>query len=381
MIINVKDLKNKMARINLAVEKNRINPKAGWIEIETINDKIVFKVSNNDYFLKTSIDVGQVNDEDYIHATVLAETFIPLVAKLENETISIVERLNTLILETETNKYTFPVIKELGKVKTVDRVKFNKTKEPIEIDCETLLSISNVNAKGLADTLFSKDIQQYIYVDNEGAITFTENIYVNNFEQQFDTTFKMLLTGTQARILEVFKNELNIKMEYEQQPTFDVVSTTTNKIKLYNDNVELILMTQPQYRVDRWPSLKIRALSENTNNIHAVVDRRELQKALTRLMVFDKKFDITVMDYSKIEFKENELHLISIKNNNMEKIPYLKATNTKEHTSIIRFADLINQIKVVTDKEIDISYGDKPSIVLNSTFKQILPEIQVRHGK
>ena len=92
-------------------------------------------------------------------------------------------------------------------------------------------------------------------------------------------------------------------------------------------------------------------------------------------MIFDKKFDITVMDYSKIVFKEKELELISIKNQNKEIIPYKTYQNTIYHESIIRFADLIKQLKALTTNEIDISYGSRPAIVINGNVKQLIPEI------
>jgi hypothetical protein len=84
------------------------------------------------------------------------------------------------------------------------------------------------------------------------------------------------------------------------------------------------------------------------------------------------------MDYSKLVFKQNELELVSIKNKNFEKIPYISSQNVVEHESIIRFADLVKQLKAINSKEIDISYGSRPAIVINSNIKQVIPEIMVR---
>lgn len=374
MKINILDLKNKISKISMAVEKSKLNPQAGWIELETIDKFLNIKVSNTDYFLNTKIALE--DDVEYIHATVLSDTFIPLISKLDNEAITITEQLNSIILESEKNRYTFPIIKELGKVKTLNTISFDSTGNSVDIDSESLVSISSINASGLNNALFSKEIQQYIYVDNEGAITFTENIYVNNFKNKYDD-FKFLLTGTQAKLLQVFENEYNLKIDFEKKLMYNTTSTNSNKIKIYNDNIELILITQPQDIVDSWPSLRIRSLASDNSNSSVVVDRKELLKALNRLMVFDKKFDITVMDYSKVIFRDNYLELVSVKNNNIEKLPYLKCNNVVEHESIIRFADLLNQVKVVTDKELDISYGNRSAIVLNSTFKQIIPEIKI----
>lgn len=382
MKLNISDLKNLITKLNLAVEKSKINPKAGWIELETDNESISFKVSNYDYYLESSILANEyIDDKDKFHVTILAETFIPLVSKLDVDEVNLYEKLNSLMLETEKSSYTFPVIKELGKTKCVDVIEFNATSETISIDGSDLESVANVNANGIADAIITKEIQQFVYVDEKGALTFTENIYVNDFKTSIETEFKFLLNVTQAKLLNIFKGEKDIQLEFEQEPTFNTCQTNTNKICLSNDRIKLVMVTQTQDMVDKFPSFKIRTLAENTENTHVVIDKKALDKALTRLMVFDKKFDITVMDYSKLVFKENELELISIKNKNFEKIPYVSSQNVVEHESIIRFADLIKQLKAVNSKEIDISYGSRSAIVINSNIKQVIPEIRLKDNR
>ena len=382
MQLNIKELKELMSKINLAVEKSKVNPKSGWLELQTTNEDITFKVSNYDYYLEATISAEEfIDDEDTFHVTVLAETFIPLISKLETETINICEKLNALVIETDKSSYTFPIIKELGKVKCLDVINFEATTDSISVNGNDLASVASINAKGLINALVTREIQQFIYVDNNGAITFTDNIYVNTFSEPSDAQFKMLLNITQAKLLEIFKNEENISISFEQKPTFETEQTNTNKVCIENNKIKLILITQTQDKVDRFPSIKLRALAENPEQTHAIIDRKALDKALARLMVFDKKFDVTVMDYSKIIFRENELELVSIKNKNFEKIPYNSSQNTFEYEAIVRFADLVNQLKTLSSKDVDISYGSRPALVLNGNIKQIIPEIRLKDNK
>ena len=330
---------------------------------------------------KKLAQMGVEPDGNYntFNATVLAETFIPLVSKLDVETIDIYEKLNALIIDTNTSSYTFPIIKELGITKKLDTIDFNATTNSFTVDSNILTSIADTNAKGLIDSIYSSDIQQYIYVDKNGAITFTENMYVNDFKiDTNNVNFKILLTATQAKLLEIFKNEKDITITLEQLPTYEEEQTVTNKVKISNNLITLILITKPESYVARFPSIKLRALAENDGQTYITIDKKQLDKALARLMVFDKKFDITVMDYSKIVFHENELELISVKNKNFEKIQYINSQNAIEHESIIRFADLIKQLKAITSKELNISYGSRPAIVINSEIKQIIPEIRLK---
>lgn len=375
--VRVEELKKTVAKLNLAIEKSKINPKSGWIELESRdNGTVGIKVGNYDYYLEASIPFEQVDEEGF-HATVTAETFVPLVSKLETECVEISERLNALILTTKNAEYTFPIIKELGKVKSIDAIAFNPVRcIRSSITGAQTASIADTNAKGLMDSLFSKDVQQFVYVDNDGALTYTENIYINNFDKraESDGDFRFLLNCTQAKLLKVFEDFDTVDVAVEYQENYE----SAVKVQLSAaDAITLTLITQPNQMVDKFPALKLRNLASAVSETHAVIDKKALEKALARLMVFDKKFDITVLNYSKFVWDTDSVKLVSIKNQNYEVVPYISGTNTSEHESIIRFADIVNQLKAVQSKEIDISYGDSPAIVINSEgLKQLIPEIR-----
>ena len=377
MKLEIKELKEIMSKISLAVEKSKINPKSSWIEIETVDGKLNFRVANFDYYLETSVNIPQEQTNETLHVTISADTFIPLISKLDCDVVYVSEKFNALYLESENGEYNFPVIKELGKTKSVDKIDCKATSQAITLNGEDLSSVALTNTNGLLNAIISKDIQQYIYIDELGAITFTENIYVNTFNHNCDGHFKALLTVTQAKLLEIFEGIEKVNLEVENEDTFSDVPTKTNKLHFYTDNIDLILVTQNIDKVEKFPCIKLRVLSDNPEQTHVVIDKKQLDKALARLMIFDKKFDITVMDYSKLIFKEDGLELVSVKNKNSEKLKYISSQNVVEHESMIRFADLVKQLKAITSKEVDISYGSRPAIVLNGNVKQLIPEIRV----
>lgn len=374
--INITELKDIVGKLNLAIEKTKINPKSGWIELESdaVTNTLTIKVGNYDYYLESSMSV---TGSESLHATITADTFVPLISKLDAEEVTFSEHMNALILTTDTGEYTFPVIKELDKVRSVDSIAFDADNFiSTELSGIDIASVADTNAKGLADSVFSKDIQQFIYMDNEGALTFTENIYINKFQNPAESSFKILLNGTQAKLLKAFESFEKIIVNVESSAIEEpkrVEFSATDKSTL-----TLVLITQPVNVVEKFPSLKIRGLADAVSETHAVVDKKAFEKALSRLMVFDKKFDITVLNYSKLVFGKDSVKLVSIKNKNYEIVPYISGANTIEHESMIRFADIINQLKAITTKEVDISYGNSPAITLNGNIKQLIPEIQVR---
>ena len=382
MKVNVLALKSIVEKLNLAIEKSTLNPKSGWIEMmEEENGNLSIYVCNFDYFVDVCVKCVEGKSDIPLHATVSSDTFIPLISKLDDGTAEFRCNKNTLVVETDSGEYTFPVIKEAGRPKSVDRISFNCNEASNHmISGEDISSIASINAKGLLDSVFSREIQQYIYVDEVGAITFTENIYINAFNGDRNTKsdFKFLLTGTQAKLMKIFEKADLVDVEVLEK---DYENPIKVKFSYFGNDysISLVIVAQARSVVDKFPSIKLRQLSSAVSETHAIIDKKKLEKALQRLMVFDKKFDITVLNYSKLVFGVDEVKLVSIKNNNYEVVKYLSGQNTIEHESIIRFADLVNQLKAVQGKEIDISYGQSPAITINSyRLKQLIPEVRER---
>lgn len=378
--VNIKELKSIVSKLNLAIEKNaKLNPKSGWIEIKTISGSLMkLKVSNYDYFVEACVPIccEDFTEESSIHATVIADTFIPLISKTDVEEVTFDEVRNNLVIRSDKNEYTLPIMKEDGKVVAVGEADFHPTNCIHEdISGEDLVSIADINAKGLIDATFSRDYQQYIYVDGQGAITFTENIYVNDFtSSKFSEPYEFLLNATQAKMLKVFAglDEIDIQVEV---PTAENYSSA-KKVRLQGGGIEVIFSVQSDEMTDKFPCIKIRDLAKNERQTHAILSKKAIERALSRLMVFDKKFDATILDYSQLEFSENSVLLRSIKNHNFEVIDFESGVNTVTHTSMIRFADLQNQLKAITSDKIDLSYGESTAIVINDgRVKQLIPEI------
>ena len=377
--IKTKELKDVLSKLNLAIEKSAFNPQSGWVQIKIDSSgSIVIKVANFDYYVETSFKTENVSGEN-LFATVEAETFVPLVSKISSEYIELYKEDKALILKTKNNLYTFPMQINLatGEISDVDAIEFNVDDySTCELSEGEVTSIATVNAKGIGEnSACKKIIQQFIYVDNLGAETFTDNIYVNGFKAH-DVEFKFLLNKTQAKILSIFSGITNIVVDVENSKNDEEKRKVRFSGKNNDIEISVVFITQAFNIVKQYPSAKLREIANKTIKTHAIVDREELNKALARLMVFDKKFGANVWDYSKIEWGENEFKLVSVKSKNYEVIPYIRSKNTYKHESVIRFADLVEQLKAFTSKEIDMSYGEAPVIVINADeLRQLIPEI------
>ena len=180
MELKIDELKDLLSKISTAVEKSKINPKSGWVELLVQDTNLVFKVSNGDsYYLEASCTIAGSNIDSKFHVTVLAETFIPLVSKLDDDTLTMKEYLNTLIIETPTSTYNVATIKELGKPRSIDTIPFKASSdEVITIDSENLVSVASVNLKNYGGYRELNDKSaQFIYIDALGAITRVDECY------------------------------------------------------------------------------------------------------------------------------------------------------------------------------------------------------------
>lgn len=373
--IKSNELKKVLGKLNTAIERSAFNPQSAWAKITVSGDKAVVETTNFDYYVKIDVAVENEDNETLV-AIVEAETLIPLVSKIDDEYVSIETTNSALILNTDNNHYTFP-FQSTAETKDLDVIDFNKDAfydyTSTSFTGKEVASLANVNAKGFdGSVVFKRTFQQFVFVDNVGAITFTDNIYINSFKETGKPYFAMLLNKTQCQILSIFSDCERVLMCKE----FSDDETKKCKVKFNCDGIEVVFIIQPAEITAQFPSMKLRDVSNKTLSTHVVIDRNTLNKALARLMVFDKKFGSNILDYSKIEWGEKSAKFVSVKSKNYEIIPYVSSQNAFEHESIIRFADLVDRLKAFTSKEIDISYGDTPAIVLNADeLKQLVPEI------
>ena len=370
--VDISRLKAVAAKLNAVIEKSKINPKAGWVELETSGKELLFKASNYDYYFCANMPVEALEGAS-LHCTVSADTFIPLVAKLEEKAANLSVGPNVLLVTTGTSEYSFPLLKEAGQVKRIEEIPFiDKGAESFTVPSKVLRSVAELNTRGIVSAEVCRDIQRYIYVDGKGAITFTDSVYLNDFSGDYGQ-FRFLLTVSQAKLLNILAGDGDATILLRE----GVSEASPLGVKVIGEGFFLVFCTQPPEKVMQFPAIRLRGLADMGSESHVILDKKSLEKALTRLMVFDKKWDASVLNYSQLEFSENALKLVSVRSKNYEMLTYKSSVSPENRVVILRFADLLQQIKLLTSKEVDISYGTSPAIVINAPeMKQLIPEIR-----
>lgn len=369
--IKVSEFKKIMSKMSMGVEKSSINPDAGYVAIETDGDATVkTTVSNKDYFLESSLNAECGDD---IRVTINADTFIGIISKLDSDTIELHVENNALVITTSASEYTFPIVTVEGQTKELHRIEFDEDNAiHATMTGKDIISVADSNLQGLVNAEFKREISQFIYVDNKGALTATNYIYLNEFDNPSNTEFKFLVNGAQADLLKVFGQSEKVNVCVS-----NAVGNEKIYVKLSSDtpSISLTCITQTPEMVAKFPAQKIRELAFAISDVHVVISKSKLEKALGRLQVFDKKGNtIAIRDKSQFVFGNDSVKLVSPKYHSFEIVKYEKSTNANEYSAMLRFDEVVNQLKATQSQFVDISYGNGKTVIFNSDIKQIIPE-------
>ena len=369
--IKVSEFKKIMSKMSMGVEKSSINPDAGYVAIETDgNTTVKTTVSSKDYFLESSLNAECGDD---IRVTINADTFIGIISKLDSDTIELHVENNALVITTSTSEYTFPIVTVEGQTKELHRIEFDEENAiHATMTGKDIISVADSNLQGLVNAEFKREISQFIYVDNKGALTATNYIYLNEFDNPSDIEFKFLVNGAQADLLKVFGQSEKVNVCVS-----NAVEDEKIYVKLSSDNpsISLTCITQTPEMVAKFPAQKIRELAFAISDVHVVISKSKLEKALGRLQVFDKKGNtIAIRDKSQFVFGNDSVKLVSPKYHSFEIVKYEKSTNANEYSAMLRFDEVVNQLKATQSQFVDISYGNGKTVIFNSDIKQIIPE-------
>ena len=369
--IKVSEFKKIMSKMSMGVEKSSINPDAGYVAIETDGDTTVkTTVSSKDYFLESSLNAECGDD---IRVTINADTFIGIISKLDSDMIELRVENNALVITTSASEYTFPIVTVEGQTKELHRIEFDEDNAiHATMTGKDIISVADSNLQGLVNAEFKREISQFIYVDNKGALTATNYIYLNEFDNPSDTEFKFLVNGAQADLLKVFgqseKVDVCVSNAVEDEKIYVKLSSDT-------PSISLTCITQTPEMVAKFPAQKIRELAFAISDVHVVISKSKLEKALGRLQVFDKKGNtIAIRDKSQFVFGNDSVKLVSPKYHSFEIVKYEKSTNANEYSAMLRFDEVVNQLKATQSQFVDISYGNGKTVIFNSDIKQIIPE-------
>jgi hypothetical protein len=367
MIIQTKSFQDSCKKILEAVTNSISNSKE-VLELEANGQLLNLNVTNKEYYVsvKMPLDV-----EAQLHAVVNAQLFLNLVSKITTSTLEITTSGNILIVKGN-GTYKIPLIFDEDKVVEVPKIAINNITNNFSIKGSILHSILKYNVKELSKSGGSSPVQQLFYIDEKGAVTFTNGACVNNFSLEQ----KVVLTLTEkiVRLFKLFKSEnVYFTMGFDQLQS----GVVAQKVSFSDDLVTLTaIITTQEELVKKFPVQGIRKWVETAYDYTVTVDRLVLLEAIGRLSLFSK----VGTDFGSVgmEFGVEGVTIFDSNNVNSEEIKYVnnEPLLVKPYSAKFDTKDLKLTLETAEGQYIVMSFGNGQAVVIKrNDINNIIPEL------
>jgi DNA polymerase III sliding clamp (beta) subunit (PCNA family) len=367
MVLKTKDFKKICSVILTAVD----NGGANVLELLASDNILTLNVTNQEYYVSVHFPLEQA---EALHATISAQSFLKLISQITTDDVELKTTDNNLIVKANGN-YKIPLVFENDKLLALPKIVINNPTVNMSIDGNQLFSIMDINSEELLKTnRIVKPVQNLYYMDNEGAITFTDGACVNNFT--LGQPVKVLFNTKLVKLFKLFKDtSVNFTLGYDE----GFNSSIQTKVMFETPSVVLTAITpSDDTLLAQVPVRAIRDLANQHFDYSLVLDKEALSQALSRLLVFANKNN-TATTIGKFEANADGLS-ISDEKDNVETIKSENGSNIDSTYSFnILISDLKNILDTCTDEFITMNFGNKKAIVLViGSIRYVVPEKIIR---
>jgi DNA polymerase III sliding clamp (beta) subunit (PCNA family) len=366
MILETKEFKKICSVILTAAD----NGGANTLELITEGNTLTLNVTNQEYYVSAKFPLEQ---EEALHATISAASFLKLISQITTDTVEI-KTTDTFLKIKANGSYKLPLVFNNDALLTLPKIIINNPTVNMIIDGNNLVSMLNINSEELLKTnKIVKPVQNLYYLDDEGAITFTDGACVNNFH--LPQPVKVLLNSKLVKLFKLFKDEqVSFVLGYDE----GFSSTIQTKVMFETANIKLTAITPSDDNLLlQVPVKAIRDLANQQFTYSLVVNKEALNQTLTRLLVFTDKNNI-LSTVGMFEATKEGLLIADAKNNAAEQLIAENGSNFNDcdnYTFYLSLLDLKNIVDTCTEEFITINFGNKKAVVLvRSNIKYVLPE-------
>lgn len=370
-IIRSEDLKDVCGKILTAVDSTELSLVTETLELIADGDTLTVGVTNREYFAEVKLKLEDVND---FRATVNATLFLKLISQITTDTIELSVVDNTLVVKGN-GTYKLPLIFDGEELLTLPKIEIDNMTAQFPISADTLNSILQYNSKELTKGTISKPVQKLYYVDEFGAITFTNGACVNSFA--LNQPIKVLFNNRLVKLFKLFK-EGDVKFTLGYDTISDEIIQT--KVKFETPTVAITaILSCDNTLLGSVPVTAIRGRA-NADYPHSVsLNKSALIQTINRLTLFNTT-DAFTKPYGTFEFKKDEVVVYDYNKENCESIYYDNDVSSlmESYTAIFNLNDLKTTLETCTEPYLCMSFGDGSAMVISrGSVKNVIPEIKL----
>jgi DNA polymerase III sliding clamp (beta) subunit (PCNA family) len=368
MILQTKNFQESCKKILDAVDSNSSFIVNETLELEGKGQTLYLNVTNKEYYVSVKIPLDV---EVSFHAVVNAQLFLNLISKITTDELDLSVK-DTFLMVKGNGNYKIPLIFDDSNMVTLPKITIENVTNMFSIKNSILQSILKYNRKELSKGSGASPVQKLFYIDEKGAITFTNGACVNNFTLEQ----KVVLTLTEkiVKLFRLFKSE-----EVTFTMGFDEISTgvIAQKVSFVDEQISLsVIITTQEELIQKFPVQGIRKWLEDTYDYTVTIDRIAVLESLNRLSLFAKNGSDLGTTY--MVFNPEGVTIFDAKKENSEEVKYV---NTEERLSqpyeaLFNVNDLKTTLESSEGQHMVFSFGNhRAAIIKRNDINNIIPEL------
>lgn len=371
MILESKSFKEACAKILAASDKEKDTyGVTNLVEIKKENNTLYLEATNREYYVSIKFEVNG-EGEDF-KATVSAGLFLKLIAQITTDTIELKVDSKGVTIKAN-GDYRLPMILNDGQeMIELPQINILNPTTEMNIDSDILKSILNYNSRELLkNSIISSPIQKLHYIDEQGALTITSGICINNFA--LEKPIKILINNKIVKLFKLFEDG-PVKFTLGYDPLSDEIVQT--KVKFETPNIILTaILNCDNTLIKQVPVLKARDRVNNPLPYKATLNKNSLIQSISRLMLFTEDTSSRAVAFFK--FTKDSLEILGLDKINSEKL-ITTGFNGDEYTAILDLGDLKNILDTCVEQYVTLSFGDGEAVLINRlNIINILPECEI----
>lgn len=375
MILRIESLQEACKNILAAVDNNELSAITETLELVTKGNFLYINVTNREYFAQVKIDI---NEEIDFHATVNATLFLKLISQVTTDTVEI-DIKDTYITVKANGTYKIPLIFDGEKLLELPEIKIENPTNQFNIPSSILKSILNYNSKELLKGTISKPVQKLYYVDEQGAITFTNGACVNSFT--LEQPIKLLFNNRLVKLFKLFNDE-NVKFTLG----FDSISEDIIQTKVRFESSSIVLtaiLSCDDSLLMSVPVAAIRGRAHGEYPYSVNVNKYDMLQTINRLLLFNSvggSNKEVIKPYSTFEFGKDSVTIYDINKENKEIVNYNNSVVECEegYTAILDLIELKMTLENCAEQYLNIHFGDHTAMVITrGQIANVVPECRL----
>lgn len=372
MILNTKEFKDVAKTVLYAID-SKSDGKQSVLFTETLELKaegtnLDLNITNREYYVTAKFKLASPEN---LTAAVNAKVFLNLISKITSDKIEITKDGNSIKIKAN-GEYKLPMIFNNDTLLELPKIEIGNVTNSMVINSSILRSIAVNNSKELVRGTIVRPVQNYYYIDELGAITFTSGACDNRFT--LEKPVKLLLDDKVVKLFKLFKDDSNVTFTLGQDAlTEDIIQS---KVSFATSDVIITALLKDTSLISTVPATAIRNMADKVYTYSVVLEKTSLLQAIQRLLLLNSDEN----GYGYLDFSNNKLIIFDYSRINKEELSLVNECEALSNYSMLIDLNYLQSIlDGVDDEYVTINFGDQKAAVIKKVgVSDIIPELRAK---